>query len=324
MRLVVAAALAATFLPGACSGTPAAEGGAPHADPSARYSLWRPSPILEAKEPSDILRDSQPADWRPVDAQNLLVMELVNGAQVAIELAPEFAPVHVANIRALARGGWWNPASVYRVQENYVVQWGLNESDKPFPKGVVKLPPAEYERPLAELDVRPLGFPDSYAPMAGHSDGWPIGYDAQSGRAWLAHCYAMVGVGRDLHPDTGSGGELYAVIGHAPPQLDKNIALVGRVLEGLDRLSAHPRGTEALGFIKEEKDQIPIRRIALAADMPAASRPAFEVMRTDTAAFDAYVTGRANRSGQFFRVPAGGVDLCNVNVPIRRRLKHPR
>jgi peptidylprolyl isomerase len=42
-------------------------------------------------------------------------------------------------------------------------------------------------------------------------------------------------------------------------------------------------------------------------------------MRTDGEAFSAYVTGRANRGGTFFIRPAGGVDLCNVNVPIRRR-----
>jgi len=42
-------------------------------------------------------------------------------------------------------------------------------------------------------------------------------------------------------------------------------------------------------------------------------------MRTDSAAFSAYVTGRANRGGTFFNRPAGGVDLCNVNVPVRRR-----
>jgi peptidylprolyl isomerase len=246
-----------------------------------------------------------------VDPDNLLIMELKNGGRVAIELATDFAPVHVANVRALARGGWWNPASVYRVQENYVVQWGLNESDKPFPAGVVKAPPAEYDRALAGLDLRPLGFPDSYAPM--------VGYDPENGRAWLAHCYGMVGVGRDLHPDTGSGGELYAVIGHAPRHLDKNIALVGRVLEGLERLTAHPRGTEALGFIKDAKDQIPIARMRLASDMPAGTAPSYEVMRTDTATFSAFVTGRANRGGEFFRVPAGGVDLCNALVPTRRR-----
>jgi peptidylprolyl isomerase len=128
----------------------------------------------------------------------------------------------------------------------------------------------------------------------------------------------MVGVGRDLAPDTGTGGELYAVIGHAPRHLDLNIALVGRVIEGIERLTAHPRGTEALGFIKDPKNHIPIVRVRLAADMPMAERPSFEVMRTDTQAFSAYVTGRANRSG-FFERPAGGVDLCNAPVPTRRR-----
>jgi hypothetical protein len=66
-----------------------------------------------------------------------------------------------------------------------------------------------------------LGSPDAYAPSAGFADGWPVGFDGQAGTANLAHCYAMVGVGRNLSPDTGTGGELYAVIGHAPRHLDQ-------------------------------------------------------------------------------------------------------
>jgi peptidylprolyl isomerase len=322
MRLSTAAALAATAAAAAlasCAPPPPAGKASGEVEPSARYTFWRPAPVLEAKEPVDVIKEAPASAWRAVDPENLLIMELANGGQVAIELVTDFAPIHVGNVKALARGGWWNPASVYRVQENYVVQWGLNESDKPFPAGVVKLPPAEYDRPLTGLPVRPLGFPDSYAPIVGHANGWPVGFDPESGRAWLAHCYGMVGVGRDLHPDTGSGGELYATIGHAPRHLDRNIALVGRVLEGLERLTAHPRGTEALGFIKDPKNHIPIARTRLAADMPPAGRPAYEVMRIDTDTFSAYVTGRANRSGQFFRVPVGGVDLCNAPVPTRRR-----
>ena len=63
---------------------------------------------------------------------------------------------------------------------------------------------------------------------------------------------ARSGSGEGLTPDTGTGGELYAVIGHSPRQLDRNIAVVGRVIEGIEQLSALPRGTEALGFYKEE------------------------------------------------------------------------
>lgn len=279
---------------------------------------WTPAPVKGATEPSAVIAAAPAGAWRDVAPDNLLLMELGDGSRVAIELAPEFAPVHAANIRALAKAGWWNGASIYRVQDNYVVQWGVNAGDRPLPDGVVKAPPAEYVRPLEGLAIRPLGYPDSYAAAAGHALGWPVAYDPAAGTAWLAHCYGMVGAGRDLSPDTGTGGELYAVIGHAPRHLDRNIATVGRVLEGIETMTARKRGTEALGMIKDQRDHIPIRTAAIAADLPEAERPRFQVMRTDSDAFSLYVKGRANRGGDFFDMPAGGVDLCNVNVPIRR------
>lgn len=286
-------------------------------EPSSR-AAWRPMPVADAPDPAAVIKTAPAEAWRAIDPANLLVMDLADGARVVIELAPEFAPVHVANVRALARGGWWNGASVYRVQDNYVVQWGRNEDERPLPAGVIKAPPAEYERPLAGLTVRPLGYPDSYAAGVGHALGWPVGYDPQSGNTWLAHCYGMVGVGRDLAPDTGTGGELYGVIGHAPRQLDRNIALIGRVIDGIDAMTAHPRGKEALGFIKDTAQHIPIARMILAADMPEGDRPVYETMRTDSDSFAHYITGRANRGGDFFKVPAGGVDLCNAPVPTRK------
>ncbi|HEY0412548.1 MAG TPA: peptidylprolyl isomerase [Allosphingosinicella sp.] len=283
-----------------------------------RDPSWRPAPVLDAPEPAKVIASAPPEAWRAVDPENLLVLDLKDGGRVLIELAPDFAPVHVANIRAFARAGWWDSATVYRVQDNYVVQWGNGDAKVALPAGVVKQPPAEYDRPLAGLDVRPLGYPDSYAPRVGHAASWPVAYDPQSGRAWLTHCYGYVGVGRDLAPDTGTGGELYAVIGHAPRPLDLNIALVGRVIEGMPLLSARPRGTGALGFYEDPKQAIPIARVRVAADLPAAERPRYEVLRSESAAFGDYVTGRANRGGEFFRRPAGGVDICNVPVPVRK------
>ena len=128
-----------------------------------------------------------------------------------------------------------------------------------------------------------------------------------------------MGVGRDLSPDTGTGGELYAVIGQAPRQLDRNIALIGRVIEGIDKLSSLPRGSEALGFYKDKAQYAPIARIRLASDMPQGERPAFEYMDTSGAVFASYVRLRANRKDAFYDRPAGGVDLCNVQVPVRKK-----
>jgi peptidylprolyl isomerase len=277
------------------------------------------APPAKPKTPSEIVAQAPSSAWRDIPADDLLVMELRTGGRVVIQLAPAFAPVHVANIRALARGGWWNGATIYRVQDNYVVQWGNNESEKPLPRSVVAKPPAEYHRALKGLSVRPLGYADSYAPSAGFAAGWPVATDPKAGTANLVHCYGYVGVGRDLSPDTGTGGELYAVIGHAPRHLDRNIAVVGRVIEGIERMSALPRGTEALGFYKDPGQHVPIASVLLASEIPPVTRPAFQVMDTASATFASYVRARANRKDDFFIRPAGGVDLCNAPVPVRRK-----
>ncbi|MEO7241088.1 MAG: peptidylprolyl isomerase [Sphingomicrobium sp.] len=268
--------------------------------------------------PPDIVAAAPAKAWRAIPADDLLVMDLKDGGRIVIQLAPRFAPVHVANLRALAKGGWWDGAAIYRVQDNYVAQWGNNDNGKVLPAGVAAKPPAEYSRSLKGLAIKPLGSPDPYAPAAGFADGWPVAYSPKGGWANLAHCYAMVGVGRDLSPDTGTGGELYAIIGHATRQLDRNIALVGRVVEGIDRLSSLPRGTEALGFYKERSEDRPISRVTLASQLPGADQPRFEYLDSASASFAAYLQLRANRHDAFYDHPAGGVDLCNVAPPVRR------
>ena len=269
--------------------------------------------------PNDVVAAAPASAWKTIDPDDVLVIDLKSGGRVVLQLAPAFAPVHVANIKALAKANYWDGATVYRVQDNYVAQWGRNDSDKPFPAGVTAKPPAEYTRNLKGLSIKPLGSPDAYAPGAGFADGWPIAFNRKSGWANLAHCYASVGVGRDLSPDTGTGGELYAVIGNAPRQLDRVIAVVGRVVDGIDKLSSLPRGTEALGFYKDASMYVPIASVRLASAMPAAERPAYEYMDTGSTTFATYLRLRANRNDDFYIRPAGGVDLCNVQVPVRKK-----
>jgi peptidylprolyl isomerase len=268
--------------------------------------------------PNDMVDKSPESAWKPIPADDLMVIDLASGGRVVVQLAPAFAPVHVANIKGLVRDGYWQGATVYRVQDNYVAQWGQNDLKKP-PKGIVPNPPPEYTRPLKGLRITPLGSPDPYAPGSGFADGWPVAYSVKGGWADLTHCYGSVGVGRDLSPNTGSGGELYAVIGHGPRQLDRNIALVGRVVDGIDRFSTLPRGTEALGFYKNKAQYVPIASVRLASGMPVNARPSYEVMDTNSATFRHYLKVRANRHDSFYDHPAGGVDLCNVQVPVRKK-----
>lgn len=264
---------------------------------------------------AQVLEQSIAADWRQPDPANTLYLELKSG-RVLIELAPDFAPKHVANIRTLVRQKYFDGLAVLRVHENYVVQWGDADDKRPLGTASARLP-GEYFRSIGELPFSPMPDGDVYAPQAGYSKGFPAGRDPTSGTTWLAHCYGMVGAGRDVAPDSGNGSGLYVVIGHSPRHLDRNVTLVGRVLKGMELLTALPRGTGALGFYDKPKQRVPIRAIRLAADVPERQREKIEVLRTDTPTFAKLVEARRFRREEWFLDPAGRIELCNVPQVVR-------
>lgn len=262
-----------------------------------------------------VLDASTASDWRPIDPQYTLYLDLPGG-RVIIEMAPLFAPNHVANVTALAREAYFDGLAFMRSQDNYVVQWGDGEGKKPVRKAQRTLA-AEFERPLRGLSITRLADPDSYAPVVGFVDGFPVAADPQTGRAWLVHCYGMLGAGRDNDVDSGGGTELYVVIGQAPRHLDRNVTLLGRVVRGMEMLSVLPRGHGDLGFYTAGETGLAVRSLRLAADLPAGERTALEELRTDTPTFAAYVEARRNRHEEWFKVPAGHIDVCNIPVPVR-------
>lgn len=267
----------------------------------------------------EILDGSQPADWRTLDPANTLYLDLATG-RVVIELAPQFAPAHVANIKTLAKGGYWNGLSINRSQDNFVVQWGDPAEDdkdkKPLGDAQAKLP-AEFTRKADGIAFVRLPDADGWAPQVGFSEGFPAARDPQSGEAWLAHCYGAVGAGRDVAADSSNGTELYVVTGQSPRQLDRNITLVGRVVQGMELLSVLPRGTAALGFYEKPEQRVPIKAIALASELPQAQRTPLQLLRTDTPLFSELVEARRNRRDEWYKRPAGHIDLCNVPLPVR-------
>jgi len=266
---------------------------------------------------AEVLESATPSDWRRPAPANTLYME-VPGGRVIIELASIFAPQHVANIRQLAREKFYDGLPIMRVQDNYVVQWGdADQIRKPEPaersfpdESVIALNPRIHFIKLPDVD--------SYAPETGWIEGFPVGVDRKAqGHAWLTHCYGVVGVGRDNPPDTGSGTELYVVIGQAPRHLDRNIVTVGRVLRGMELLSSLPRGTGTLGHYEKPEQRVPVKSIRVAFEVPESERTNLEVLRTDTPLFTRYVEARRNRREEWFTTPAGHIDVCNINIPVR-------
>lgn len=267
-----------------------------------------------------VLGASQPSDWRPLDPENTLYLDLAAG-RVVIELAAAFAPHYVANVKALVRSGYFDGLAVVRSQDNYVVQWADPHAAEPAKARTLGTAQrslrAELDRPItADLPFTLLADGDVYAPQVGHSLGFPVARDPGAGRTWLAHCYGMVGAGRGDTLDA-SGTELYVVIGHSPRHLDRNVTLLGRVVQGMELLSPLPRGTGPMGFYTEGKELPSIRSVRVAADLPEAQRLHLEVMRTDTPTFQALIEARRNRRESWFVNKAGKIDLCNVPLPVR-------
>jgi peptidylprolyl isomerase len=270
---------------------------------------------------ADVLANSKPGDWRPLDPENTLYVELATG-RVVIELAPAFAPRHVANVKALAREHYFDGLPLVRAQDNYVAMWADPDAEKPDKARRIlhaqrTLPP-EFEcdlDPKIPFTLLPDG--DVYAPEVGFSGGFPVARNPRSGKMWLVHDYGMVGSGRADAADSGGGTESFIVIGHAPRHLDRNDSLYGRVVQGMELLSTLPRGTGRMGFYEKPEQYIPLKSVRVAADVPEAERTQLEVLRTDTPTFQALIESRRNRSEEWFKVPAGKVEIGNVPLPSR-------
>ena len=316
--------------------------------PAGAFALALLTPVAShaqvpaAPTPDSITAEAQPGEWIAIPPADLLVMKLAPDArgeprEVVIQLLPPpFSQGWVDNIKTLAAAHWWDGTSVYRVVDNWVAQWGDGKEDKPDPKplppGLTVVPESAYVAPIPMVSAGdasgepglatsgiadgPISTRDAYAPLTGFENGWPIALSFDS--KWPTHCYGTVGVARDLSPDTGTGAELYAVIGHAPRQLDRNIAVVGRVIDGIEYLATLPRGTAEFGVYATEEEHTPIVSVRLASELPPGEQPAYQYLDTASASFARYAAVRAARHDDFYRMPAGGVDVCNVQVPIRK------
>jgi peptidylprolyl isomerase len=272
-----------------------------------------------ARTSADIVREAPETAWRAADPAQVLRMTLASGT-VYIELAPRFSPHHAENIAALVGAHYFDGLPILRVQDNFVTQWGDPDSDSPKarPLGAAK----DKLAPEFFIDDRGLAIArmkdrDVWAPVTGFVDGFPVGADPKHHQAWIAHCYGTVGAGRGDTVDSGSGAELYVVIGQSPRGLDRNITPVGRVLQGMELLSSLPRGGSNMGFYDKPEQYVRIERVQRLSDLPPDERPSVQVFRTESPSWAELVESRRNRKDSWYVHRAGAIDVCNLTVPVR-------
>ncbi len=262
--------------------------------------------------PAQIIAESAPEDWRALDPQNMLVFDLERG-RIVVALSQMLAQGHVRQVKALAREGFYDGLSFYRVIDGFVAQGG-DPFEQREVKTAAKTMAAEFDQPLTpEMGFTPVKDVDGYAAKVGFIDGEPVGVDAANKTVWRLHCAGAMALGRNNDRDS-AGTEFYFTL---QPQryLDRNLTVFGQVVDGMQHLQALRRVSPP----ETPNDDLgeTILSVRIAADMPEAERPALEIMRTSTATFAEYVESRRNRPEEFFYYRPNHADICAVNVPVR-------
>jgi len=246
-------------------------------------------------------------DWRPLDPENTLVIETTKG-RVVVELRPEFAPKGVERIRLLAREGVYDALQFHRVIDGFVAQTGnpnnrdggvSRHPDLP-PEFAFRLPPGTATVVVQRSDAQE-GFVGA-TPLQAVSAGEQARGDGRL-RGWGAYCPGVMGMGRQADPGTANS-EIFFM--RAPARrLDHEYTVVGRVVAGQGAIDAVAVG---------EPPKVPdlMLKVRVAADLPAAERPALEVQNEKGAAFAARVEALKRAKGAAFSV-------CDVDVVTRAR-----
>ncbi len=269
---------------------------------------------LEGKKgAAEILAETTAEDWRTIPAEELLVIELERG-KVTVALSPALAQNHVKQVKKLAREGFYDGLSFYRVIDGFVAQGGDPFSERKIKKAKKSMK-AEFEGSIDNIPFAALKDADGFAPVSGFVASLPAGHDETVGTFWHLHCLGAFAFGREDGPDTAST-EFYIAL---QPQryLDRNMSVLGRVIDGMQ----HLQGLRRVEPPDSKEDDIgeTIVSFRVAADIPEAERETFEILDSARPAFTAYAEARRNRSEAFFHFRADHLDVCQLPVPVRRK-----
>lgn len=254
--------------------------------------------------------------WRTLALNNTVLLTLPQG-KVVIELAPQFAPNHVAQFSALVKKSFYDGETFYRVIDGFVAQAGPKEgSDK---DKSVPLLAMEGEFAIANKgSFTQVQTEDLFAATTGFKQGFALASDNKHS-AWLTHCPGTLAMARNNEADSGSS-HFYIVIGQAPRYLDKIMTIFGRVVYGMEHIQAIQRTAVIDGeYAVDSREHTPIVSMKLMADVPVNERIIIEVENTESADFaERLIKRRARKNAFFYKKPPPVLDVCQV--PISSRL----
>jgi peptidylprolyl isomerase len=246
------------------------------------------------------------ADWRTPDPNNVLVID-TNRGRVLVELSPEVAPKSAAQVRDLAKAGFYDGRAFFRVIDGFMYQTG-DPTDTGGGGSTKPNLPAEFTfkrdaaTPLIVVDKeggRESGFIGAMPVISQSLDLAALTADHKV-NAWATYCPGVVGMARADEPD--SGNSQFFLMRATQTNLDQKYTPVGRVIAGLDVVRAIKTGEP----VAPPQDKMVTVRVL--ADLPAAQRPQVRVIDPRGAWFTA-MTARVRAEKLI------GLSLCDLDLP---------
>lgn len=262
--------------------------------------------------PYQIVAAAPENEWRPIDPNNTLVMDLPSG-EIVIELRPDLAPIHVERIKTLVRAGFYDGTKFHRVIEGFMAQGGDPKGDGTGGSDLPDLPP-EFAADTSALPTMTVIGRDRMAARIAFIDGMPFAAEPEALRSfradkqvlgWTTHCPGVMSMARSSAPDSANS-QFFLMIGDARNSLDQRYSAWGWIVDGYENARRINRG-------EPPERPTPLIRMRIASDMPAAERPAVEVLDTAGPTFRQYLAAAELVSDGLVK------DICNIRAP--RRVK---
>ncbi len=257
------------------------------------------------------------ADWREPDPENTLYIQTAYGTFV-IEMAPEFAPKHVEQIKTLTRQGFYNDITFHRVIKGFMNQTGDPRGDGTGDSHLPDIPKEfTFRRSPNDMKIKSLGRVTSVngEVETGFYKAFPIAskpgsqaFMTKDGKvdAWALHCPSVTSMARGGDDENSANSQFFLMRGTSR-SLDTQYSIWGTTIwgrEGLKKIKAGEIGKDE-GFVPDIMDKVEV-----AADIPKSGRINVQILRTDGAAFDKYLENLKSASGKY-------PDICDIQIPVR-------
>lgn len=256
--------------------------------------------------------------WRTVDPENLLVIDTKYG-DIAVELFPEIAPNHVAQIKALTKQGFYNDVVFHRVIDGFMNQTGDGTNGNGTGDSTLPDIAAEFtfrrgaDMPFTLLTARKVGDSEigvgfyKNLPIASQPTSQAMFTKDNKVDAFGLHCKGVTSMARTSDPNSANS-QFFLMRGQAE-HLDTQYSIWGNTVMGYELLEKPQVGTigDVPGWIPDRMNTVEI-----AADMDEAERPTVQVLRTDSPAFTNWLKTQKTADGSF-------PNVCDLQVPTRTK-----